>query len=75
MLNLAISGLMLMTLITIHLLQFRFGHTDQFGPYFSKPPKFLINFLGILTLDLLRCCHCPQPIAPGSNGLVANGRQ
>ena len=46
MLNFAISGLMLMTLITIHLLQFRFGHTDQFGLYFSKPPKFLINFLG-----------------------------
>ena len=56
-LNLAISGLMLMTFMTIHLLQFRFGDTDQFGPYFSKPPTFLINFLGILTLDLLIQTH------------------
>merc|ERR1712032_979579 len=47
-LNLAITGLMLMTFMTIHLFQFRFGDTDQFGPYFIRPPPFLINFAGIL---------------------------
>ena len=51
-LNLAISGLMLMTFMAIHLLQFRFGDTDQFGPYLIKPPGFLINFQGILTLNI-----------------------
>jgi len=51
-LNLAISGLMLMTFMTIHLFQFRFGDTEQFGPYYIRPPPFLINFYGILTLDL-----------------------
>jgi hypothetical protein len=54
-LNLAITGLMLMTFMTIHLFQFRFGDTDQFGPYFIRPPPFLINFAGILTLDLFWC--------------------
>merc|ERR1719188_1075980 len=51
-LNLAITGLMLMTFMTIHLFQFRFGDTDQFGPYFIRPPPFLVNFWGIPTLDL-----------------------
>merc|ERR1711879_760166 len=51
-LNLAITGLMLMTFMTIHLFQFRFGDTDQFGPYFIRPPPFLVNFYGILSLDL-----------------------
>merc|ERR1719166_729009 len=51
-LNLAISGLMLLTFMTIHLFQFRFGDTDQFGPYYIRPPPYLINFWGILTLDL-----------------------
>jgi len=51
-LNLAITGLMLMTFMTIHLFQFRFGDTQQFGPYYIRPPPFLINFWGILTLDL-----------------------
>merc|ERR1712113_370263 len=51
-LNLAITGLMLMTFMTIHLFQFRFGDTDQFGPYFIRPPPFLVNFAGILSLDL-----------------------
>ena len=45
-LNLAISGLMLMTFMTFHLPQSRFGDTDQVGPYFIKPPRFLVNFLG-----------------------------
>jgi len=51
-LNLAITGLMLMTFMTIHLFQFRFGDTEQFGPYYIRPPRFLINFWGIPTLDL-----------------------
>jgi len=51
-LNLAITGLMLMTFMTIHLFQFRFGDTDQFGPYYIRPPPFFINFEGLLTLDL-----------------------
>merc|ERR1719428_1218872 len=42
-LNLAISGLILMTFMTIHLFQFRFGDTEQFGPYYIRPPPFLIN--------------------------------
>jgi succinate dehydrogenase hydrophobic anchor subunit/predicted heme/steroid binding protein len=51
-LNLAITGLMLLTFMTIHLFQFRFGDTDQFGFYYVRPPPFLINFKGILSLDL-----------------------
>jgi len=42
-LNLAVTGLMLLTFMTIHLFQFRFGDTDQFGPYMLRPPPFLIN--------------------------------
>merc|ERR1712029_909035 len=41
-----------MTFMTIHLFQFRFGDTDQFGPYYIRPPQFMINFQGILSLDL-----------------------
>jgi len=51
-LNLAVTGLMLLTFMTIHLFQFRFGDTDQFGPYFVRPPPYLINFWGILSLNL-----------------------
>merc|ERR1712242_562228 len=51
-LNLAITGLMLMTFMTIHLFQFRFGDTDQFGPYYIRPPPTMINWYGILSLDL-----------------------
>merc|ERR1712048_1369970 len=47
-LNLAISGLMLLTFMTIHLFQFRFGDTEQFGPYFIRPPRYLINFCVII---------------------------
>ena len=32
---------------------FRFpGDTDQFGPYYIRPPPYLINFWGILSLNL-----------------------
>lgn len=51
-LNLAITGLALLTFMTIHLFQFRFGDTEQFGPYFVRPPTYLINFSGILSLNL-----------------------
>jgi len=51
-LNLAISGLMLLTFMTIHLFQFRFGDTEQFGPYFVRPPPYYINFWGIPSLTL-----------------------
>merc|ERR1711957_920224 len=51
-LNLAITGLMLLTFMTVHLFQFRFGDTEQFGPYYLRPPAYMINFWGILSLDL-----------------------
>lgn len=51
-LNLAITGLLLLTFVTIHLFQFRFGDTTVFGPYYVRPPKYLINFWGILSLNL-----------------------
>jgi len=51
-LNLASTGLMLLTFMTVHLFQFRFGDTDQFGPYYIRPPPYLINFWGIFSLNL-----------------------
>jgi hypothetical protein len=51
-LNLAISGLMLLTFMSVHLFQYRFGNTEQFGPYYIRPPTYLVNFKGILKLDL-----------------------
>jgi len=51
-LDLAVTGLILLTFMTIHLFQFRFGDTDQFGPYMIRPPPYLINFWGVFKLDL-----------------------
>merc|ERR1712151_91934 len=51
-LNLAITGIMLLTFMTIHLFQFRFGDTDQFGDYMIRSPPWLINFWGIPSLTL-----------------------
>merc|ERR1712066_853285 len=48
-LNLAISGLCLLTFMTIHLFQFRFGVTRDFT---LCPPPYLINVKGILSLAL-----------------------
>jgi len=48
-LNLAITGVVLLTFMTIHLFQFRFGATE---PYLVRPPPYLINFSGILQLQL-----------------------
>jgi hypothetical protein len=42
--NLAITGILLLIYMTIHLFQFRFGATT---PYAVRPPPFLINFEGI----------------------------
>jgi hypothetical protein len=51
-LDLACTGLVLLTFMTVHLFQFRFGNTDQFGPYMIRPPPYLINFWGVFELDL-----------------------
>merc|ERR1712000_456916 len=48
-LNLAMSGIILLTFMIIHLLQFRFGKTDD---YYVRPPPYLIYFSGILKLQL-----------------------
>jgi hypothetical protein len=48
-LNLAITGVLLLTFMTIHLFQFRFGATE---PYLVRPPPYFINFLGLMKLQL-----------------------
>jgi len=48
-LNLAITGVCLMAFMFIHLLQFRFGATED---YLVRPPPYLIYFSGILKLQL-----------------------
>merc|ERR1719413_113430 len=48
-LNLAISGITLLTFMTIHLFQFRFGETK---PYKICPPPYLVNVKGLLHLAL-----------------------
>merc|ERR1719387_961091 len=48
-LNLAFSGVLLLTYMTIHLFQFRFGDCE---PYMVRPPPYFINFSGILQLQL-----------------------
>merc|ERR1712048_771875 len=50
--NLIITGLVLLTFMTIHLFQFRFGDTSVYGGYMIRPPPYLINFWGILRLNL-----------------------
>jgi succinate dehydrogenase hydrophobic anchor subunit len=48
-LNMAISGVVLLSFMTLHLFQFRFGATQL---YEVRPPPYLINFAGILSLNL-----------------------
>jgi len=48
-LNLAISGIALLTFMTVHLFQFRFGETQQFK---LCPPPYLVNILTLLHLRL-----------------------
>jgi len=56
-LNMAISGVLLLTFMTIHLFQFRFGDTRM---YKLCAPEWFINFGGILSLNLFWVPHC-QP--------------
>jgi hypothetical protein len=53
--NLAISGVMLLTFMTLHLFQFRFGATL---PYNLCPPPYYINVEGLLGLNLF-WVDCP----------------
>merc|ERR1712130_730693 len=46
------GGLALLTFMSIHLVQFRFGDTDQFGKYMVCPPPYLINFWTLVELQL-----------------------
>merc|ERR1712066_1140316 len=48
-LNLALSGVMLLTFMTIHLYQFRFGATQT---AYLCPPPYLINVATVLQLSL-----------------------
>merc|ERR1711972_1132103 len=48
-LNMAISGILLLTFMTIHLFQFRFGATE---PWKICPPPYFVNVQGLLTLNL-----------------------
>jgi hypothetical protein len=48
-LNLAITGVLLLTFMIMHLFQFRLGATQV---YYVRPPPYLINFSGILKLQL-----------------------
>merc|ERR1712032_1692572 len=62
-LSLAVSGLGLLTFMTIHLIQFRFGDTSQFGAFMVCPPAYLINLWpGILTLSLFWDATCETPV-------------
>lgn len=48
-LNLAVTGVVLLCFMTVHLFQFRFGATVDF---LLRPPPYLIYFAGILQLQL-----------------------
>jgi len=48
-LNLAITGIALLTFMTVHLFQFRFGETQ---PYKMCPPPYLVNFWTLFHLQL-----------------------
>jgi len=48
-LNLAMTGTLLLAFMILHLFQFRFGATQA---YLVRPPPYLINFWGILKLQL-----------------------
>ena len=47
--NLAITGVLLLAFMIIHLSQFRFGETQE---YMVRPPPYLINFWGISRMQL-----------------------
>merc|ERR1712136_340768 len=62
-LNLAITGLMLLTFMTIHLFQFRFADTEQ---YFLRPPPTLINWhpSWLITLTFFWTDNKQVPLVP-----------
>jgi succinate dehydrogenase hydrophobic anchor subunit len=70
-LNLAISGLTLLTFMTIHLFQFRFGDTSQFGPYMLRPPPYLLNFWGVLTWSAFFWTDSPEVPPVGVRDIYA----
>lgn len=47
--NLAVTGVALLSFMIIHLIQFRFAETAM---YLVRPPPYMINFAGILSLNL-----------------------
>lgn len=51
-LNLAITGLMILTFLMKHFQDFRFGDTAQFGPYYVRAPPYIVNYQGLLKGDL-----------------------
>ena len=53
-LNMAYLGLMLLTFMTVHLFQFRFGDTSQFGGFKARPPPYLINFFWVGVRDIYK---------------------
>ena len=53
-LRLAISRLIFLAFMTMHLLQFRFDDTDQSRLCYIKPPPYLISFWRITSLNLFR---------------------
>jgi len=59
--NLALSGVMLGTFMTIHLFQFRFGATHQ---YWLRPPPMLISWWGIPHLNLFWTQDLDVPAVP-----------
>jgi hypothetical protein len=61
LMNLAISGVMLGTFMTIHLFQFRFGDTHEF---MLRPPPMLISWYGIPHLNLFWTKDTTVPQVP-----------
>jgi hypothetical protein len=59
--NLGLSGVMLLTFMTIHLFQFRFGDTHQ---YFLRPPPMLISWYGLPKLNLFWTTDIHTPTVP-----------
>jgi len=59
-LNLAISGVTLLTFMMIHLFQFRFGDA---APFKICPPPYLVNVKGLLHLNLFWVPECENPVS------------
>merc|ERR1712087_808854 len=63
-LNLALSGITLLTFMCIHLFQFRFGETQLFK---LCPPPYLINVATVLQLSLnLFWVECGKDVPPAA---------